>query len=98
MKLYAMIFSVLAIGLNIPEIVGQCLNNNNLTISEIKSLLSQTQQSVRDYLSTILVDTIIKNVDSIFASASSKLTSLVNNSYSCARLKTTTKSNFYVLL
>ena len=90
MKLSVLILSVLGIGLNISVIAGQSSNNNNLIIKDLQNLLSQTQQNVRAYLSTILVDTIIANVDSIFASASSNITSVVNNSYSCERLTTTT--------
>ena len=100
-----MILSILAICLNIPEIVCQSPNNNNLIISDFQSLLSQTQQNVRAYLSTILVNSIIKNVDAIFASASLNLTNVVNNSYSCSRLttlitttSTTKSSNCFILL
>ena len=84
-----MVLSVLAIGFKISEIVRQ-LSNNNLIISELQSLLSQTQQNVNAYLSTIRLDAIISNIDAIYASASSNLTSIVNKSYSCARLTTTT--------
>ena len=90
MKLYVLILSVLAIFINTPATVGQSANSNNFIINDLQNLLSQTQQNVRAYLSRILVDTIIANVDSIFASASSNLTSVVNNSYSCERLTTTT--------
>ena len=90
MKLSVFIFSVLAIGLKIAAIDGQSPNNNNLIISELQSLLSQTQQNVRAYLSKILVDAIIKNVDNIFTSASLNLTSIVNKSYGCSRITTTT--------
>ena len=92
MKLSVLILSVLVICFNIPQIVGQLQNGNNLIISELQSLLTQTQQNVRAYLSTILVDAIIKNVDNIFASASLNLTTVVNKSYTCSRLTTTTTS------
>ena len=97
MKLSVLILSVLLIGLNIAEIVGQSTNSNNLIISDLQSLLSKTQQSVRAYLSTILVDAIVKNVDAIFASTSLNLTTVVNQNYGCSRLTTTTTStsNFY---
>ena len=77
MKLSVVILNVLAIGLNTKSIVGQTSNINNLIISDLQSLLSQTKQNVRAYLSTILVDAIIKNVDAIFASTSLNLTTIV---------------------
>ena len=105
MKISVFILSVLVIVSSIPAIVGQSSNSNNLIISDLQSLLSQTQQSVRAYLSTILVDGIISNVDAIFASANSNLTTVVNRSYSCVKLATNattttsnTKSNCLVLL
>ena len=106
MKLNVFILCFVVICLNTGSIIGQSANNNNLIISELQSLLTQTRQNVRDYLSTILVDSIIKNVDAIFASASLNLTSVVNKNYGCSRLtttKTTTstttiKSNFRLLL
>ena len=84
----------MGIGLNISGVAGQSSNNNNLIINDLQNLLSQTKQSVRGYLSTILVDAIIANVDAIFASANLNLTSLVNKSYSCSILLTTTIENF----
>ena len=98
MKLSILILSVLVIGFHIPEIAGQLLNGNNLIISELQILLTQTQQNVRDYLSTILVDAIIKNVDAIFTSTKFNLTNVVNKSYSCSRLTTTTISTSNCLL
>ena len=98
MKLSVLILSILGIGLNISGVAGQSSNNNNLIINDLQNLLSQTQQNVRAYLSTILVDNIIKNVDAIFASASSNLTILVNNSHNCARLVPTTTSTSNCLL
>ena len=92
MKLSVFILSVLAIGLKFPAIVGQSANNNNLIISELQSLLSQTQQKVHAYLSTILVDSIIKNVDAIFATSSLNLATVVNKNYGCSRLTATTTS------
>ena len=97
MKLSVIIFSVLAFGLNIQEIVSQSSNINNLIISELQSLLSQTQQNIRGYLSSILVDAVIRdamniNVDAVFASTSSNLTNVVNKGYSCSKLTTTTTS------
>ena len=98
MKLSAFILSVLALGLKIQVIVGQSSNSNNLIISELQSLLIQTQKNVRTYLSTILVDVIIKNVDGIFTSASLNLTNVVNTNYGCSRLTTTTTSNFFFFI
>ena len=76
--------------LNVKEIVGQSDNSNNLIISELQSLLSQTQRIVHAYLSTILVEAIIINVDAIFASANKKIINVVNKNYSCSRLTTIT--------
>ena len=101
MKLSVVILSVLAIGLNTKSIVGQTSNINNLIISDLQSLLSQTKQNVRAYLSTILVDAIIKNVDAIFASTSLNLTTIVKKNYGCSRITTTStttsKSNFLIV-
>ena len=101
MKLSALILSVLVIVSNIHAIVGQSSNINDLIISDLQILLSQTQQSIRAYLSTILVDAIIKNyyypiiknVDAIFASASLNLTTVLNKSYACSKLNILTSSN-----
>jgi len=90
MKVNLLILSVLAIGLHLPII--ECQSSNNLIISDLQILLSETQKSVRAYLSTILVDAIISNVDAIFASASLNLTSVINKNYACSRLTTTTTS------
>ena len=98
MKLSVLILSVLVIGFHVPEIAGQLLNGNNLIISELQILLTQTRQNVRDYLSTILVDAIIKNVDAIFTSTSFNLTNVVNKRFSCSRLTTTTTSTSNGLL
>ena len=98
MKLSVLILSVLVIGFNITEIAGQSQNSNNLIISELQSLLTQTQQNVRAYLSSILVEAIIKNVDAIFTSTSFNLTNVVNKSFSCSRLTTTTTSTSNCLL
>ena len=92
MKLSVLILSLLTIVSNIPVIAGQSANINNLIISDLQSLLTQTQQNVRAYLSTILVDAIIKNVDAIFTSASSNLTTVVNKTYVCSKLTLTTTS------
>jgi hypothetical protein len=92
MKLYVLILSVIAIGLNIPVIEGQSSNRNDLIINDLQNFLIQTQRNVRAYLSTILVNNIIQNVDAIFATANSNLTSFVNKSYSCAQLTATTRS------
>ena len=78
MKLSVLILSVLVIVSNIHAIVGKSANSNHLIIIDLKSLLSQTQQSVRADLSTILVNAIIKNVDAIFTLESLNLTSVVS--------------------
>ena len=74
MKVNLFILSVLTIGLHLPII--ECQSSNNLIISDLQILLSQTQKSVRAYLSTILVDAIISNVDAIFAYSSLNLTNV----------------------
>ena len=96
MKVNLFILSVLAIGLHLPII--ECQSSDNLIIRDLQILLSQTQKSVRAYLSTILVDAIILNVDAIFASASLNLTTVVNRNYACSRLTTTTTSTSNWLL
>ena len=93
MKLSILILSFLAISLNMRSIFCQSVNSNNLIISDIQRLLIQTKQSVRAYLSTILVDAIVANVDAIFASASLNITSVVNNRYICARISSTTRKS-----
>ena len=90
MKVNLFILSVLAIGLHLPII--ECQLSNNLIISDLQIILSETQKSVRAYLSTILVDAIISNVDAIFASSSLNLTNVINRKYACFRLTTTTTS------
>ena len=83
MNIKVYIFSILAILSNIQTIVTQSVNNNNLVTKDIQILLSNTQRSVRAYLSTILVDTIIQNVDVIFASASLNVSKIINKNYNC---------------
>jgi hypothetical protein len=77
------IFSILAILLNIETTVTQSVNYNNLVTKDIQILLINTQQSIRAYLSTILVDSIIQNVDAIFASASLNVSKIINKNYNC---------------
>jgi hypothetical protein len=83
MNIKVVIFSILAILSNIQPIVTQSVNKNNLLTKEIQILLSNTQRSVRAYLSTILVDTLIQNVDVIFASASLNVSTIINKNYDC---------------
>ena len=96
MKVNLFILSVLAIGLHLPII--ECQLSNNLIISDLQILLSETQKSVRAYLSTILVDAIISNVDAIFASSSLNLTSVINKNYAYSRLTTSTTSTSNCLI
>ncbi len=77
------IFSILAILSNIQTIVTQSVNYNNLVTKDIQILLSNTQRSIRAYLSTILVDSVIQNVDVIFASASLNVSTIINKNYNC---------------
>ena len=90
MNIKVFIFSVLVITANFQTTVTQSLNIQ--VTSDIQTLLSNTQISVRAYLSTILVDSILQNVDAIFAAASSNVTTIINKNYNCARLTTTTTS------
>ena len=83
MNIKVVIFSILAILSNVQPIVTQSVNKNNLLTKEIQILLSNTQRSVRAYLSTILVDTLIQNVDVIFASASLNVSTIINKNYDC---------------
>jgi hypothetical protein len=83
MNIKVFIFSILAIQSIIQPIVTQTVDNNNLVIKDIQILLSNVQRSVREYLSTILVNTIIQNVDVIFASASLNISTIINKNYNC---------------
>ena len=89
MNIKVFIFSILAILSNIETIVTQSANKNNLVTKDFKNLLSNIQRSVRAYLSTILVDTIIHNVDFIFASASLNISTIINKNYNCVSTKLT---------
>ena len=73
------IYSILAILSNMQPIVAQAVDNNNLVIKDIQILLSQVQRNVREYLSTIIVNSIIHNVDVIFASASLNISTIFIN-------------------
>ncbi len=92
MNIKVFIFSISAILSNIQTIVTQSVNNNNLVTKDIQILLSNTQRSVRAYLSTILVDTIIQNVDVIFASASLNVSKIINKNYNCVTTNLTSIS------
>jgi hypothetical protein len=83
MNIKVFIFSILPILSSIQLIASQSVNNNNLVAKDIQILLSNTQRSVRLYLSSILVDSIIHNVDVIFTSASLNVSSIINKNYNC---------------
>jgi hypothetical protein len=83
MNIKVFIFSILAILSNIETIVTQSVNNNNLVTKDIQILLNNIQRSIRAYLSTILVDSVIQNVDVIFASASLNVPTIINRNYNC---------------
>jgi hypothetical protein len=83
MNIKVFIFSIFAILSNFQTIVTQSINNNNLVTKDIQIWLSDTQRSVRAYLSTILVQNILQNVDVIFATASLNVSSIINNKYNC---------------
>ena len=91
MKIKVLIFSILAIFSNIEITVTQLVNNNHLVTKDIQILLSNTQRSIRAYLSTILVDSLLHNVDVIFASTSLNFSTIINKSYNC--VTTTLTSN-----
>jgi hypothetical protein len=83
MNIKVFCFSILAIVSNIKPIVNLSVNNNNLVTKDIQNLLSNIQRSVRAYLSSILVDTIIHNLDVIFASGSLNISTIINKNYNC---------------
>ncbi len=83
MNIKVFYFSILAIFSNIQAVFSQSVNNNNLVTKDIQILLSNTQRSVRRYLSTILVDSIIQSVDVIFATASLNVSTIINKNYNC---------------
>jgi hypothetical protein len=83
-------FHFLLIIVNLISAFGQSTNNNDLISSDVLSIIAKAKQDVRSYLSTILVDRIIINVDAIFAEASSNITSLINRNYNCLQITTTT--------
>jgi phosphate uptake regulator len=68
MNIKVFIFNILAIVSNIERIATKSVNINNLVLNDFQDYLSNTQRSVRAYLSTILVDSLLHNVDVIFAS------------------------------
>jgi hypothetical protein len=83
MNIKVFIFSILAILSNIKITVTQSVNKNNLLTKDIQILLSNTQRSVRAYLSTILVGSLIQNVDVFFATASLNVPTIINKNYNC---------------
>jgi hypothetical protein len=83
MNIKVFIFSILAILSSIQPIITQSVADNNLVAKDIQILLSNIQRSVREYLSTILVNPIIDNVDVIFASASLNISIIINKNYNC---------------
>ena len=92
MNIKIFIFSIFTILSNIQTTVTQSVNNNNLVTNDIQFLLSNAQQSVRAYLSTILVDGILQNVDAIFATASLNVSTIINNKYNCLTTNLTSKT------
>jgi hypothetical protein len=86
MNIKVFIFSIFAILSNIETVVTQLVNNNNLVINDIQTLISKTQRSIRAYLSTILVDDILQNVDAIFTSANLDFSTIINKNYNCVTL------------
>ena len=81
---------ILLIIVNLISAFGQSTNNNDLISSDVLSIIAQAKQDVRSYLSKILAGRKIKNVDAIFAKASSNITSLINRNYNCLQITTTT--------
>ncbi len=92
MNIKVFIFSILAILSNIKTILTQSVNNNNLVTKDLQILLSNTQRSVRAYLSTILVDSLLHNVDVIFASTSLNFSTIINKSYNCVTTNLTSNN------
>jgi hypothetical protein len=83
MNIKVFILSILSILSNIQPKFTQSVANNNLVAKDIQILLSSIQRSVREYLSTILINPIIQNVDVIFDSASLNISSIINKNYNC---------------
>ncbi len=92
MNIKVLIFSIFAILSNIEIIATQLVNNNNLILNDIQALLSNTQRSVRAYLSTILVDSILQNIDIIFASANLNFSTIINKNYNCVTTNLTSNN------
>ena len=84
---------ILLIIVNLISAFGQSTNNNDLISSDVLSIIAQAKQDVRSYLSKILAGRKIKNVDAIFAKASSNITSLINRNYNYLQITTTTTTN-----
>ncbi len=83
MNIIVFVFIILRILSNFGTIDTQSVNSNNLVTKEIQILLGNTQRSIRVYLSTILVDSVIHNVDVIFASAILNVSTIINKNYNC---------------
>ena len=92
MNIKVFIFSFLAIVSNIEILATQSVHINNLVLNDFQDYLSNTQRSVRAYLSTILVDSIIQNVDVIFAYASLNVSTIINKNYNCLTTNITRNS------
>jgi hypothetical protein len=83
MHIKVYIFSLLAIISSIQPIVTQTVDNKNLLIQDVQVLLSNIQRSVRTFLSSILVNTILHNVDVIFVTANLNVSTILNKNYNC---------------
>jgi hypothetical protein len=92
MNIKVFIFSILAILSNIKTILTQSVNNNNLVTKDLQILLSNTQRSVRAYLSTILVDSLLHNVDVIFAATNLNFSINFNKNYNCVTTNLTSNN------
>jgi hypothetical protein len=84
MNIIVFVFIILPILSNIGTIDTQSVNSKNLVTKDIQILLGNTQRSIRAYLSTILVDSVIHNVDVIFASAILNVSTIINKNYNCS--------------
>ena len=84
--------------LNADKTFAQQSYNNDFVVNDLQNLLKNTQTNVQNYLQKILNDAIIKNVNDMFDSAMSNLTTIIKKSYVCNKITiiTTTTPNIMV--
>jgi hypothetical protein len=92
MNIKVFIFSILAIVSNIEILATKSVHINNLVLNDFQDYLSNTQRSVRAYLSTILVDSLLHNVDVIFAATNLNFSINFNKNYNCVTTNLTSNN------